>query len=384
MPWHLVIDRTYVHGAKNSQNWQNDQEQYANHWQGNQMWQQQSAHWDPHGNSRPKTPRRKSRPRSAKGNKTPRGEQQTPQGPMMPNQQMMGMPMGYPGQMPPAAPLMNWGMQPMPMMQAPFPHSGSQPPLPPPPPGGQWSAPPQGPMQPMPPAQPMNSVMGAGFTMPVMPKAPTMPAQTEQVSPELMSMLKQDVAVLPPHIQKAVKESAIKDGVKDGAQATRNLHAAATHLGHMRKAYEDACTCTTAQQLEKFLSDAVKLWQEYAAQFAAQEQKLAEQITTTKEAFLEAKVSSAKAHEAAGQVQEISDEEFGDLTTSTSGSAQKITDAMVDLNKSLATLQEQAMAVPEEEVHLAKRPRRKHPKEEDASMQDAPREESAEHGKPFG
>ena len=134
---------------------------------------------------------------------------------------------------------------------------------------------------------------------------------------------------------------------------------------------------------KKFLSDAVKLWQEYAAQFAAQEQKLAEQITT-KEAFLEAKVSSAKAHEAAGQVQEISDEEFGDLTTSTSGSAQKITDAMVDLNKSLATLQEQAMAVPEEEVHLAKRPRRKHPKEEDASMQDAPREESAEPGKPFG
>ncbi|CAL1154087.1 unnamed protein product, partial [Cladocopium goreaui] len=279
-------------------------EQYANHWQGNQLWQQQSAQWDPHGNSRPKTPRRKSRPRSAKGNKTPRGEQQVPQGPMMPNQQMIGMPMGYPGQMPPAAPLMNWGMQPMPMMQAPFPHSGSQPPLPPPPPGGQWSAPPQGTMQPMPPVQSMNSVMGAGFTMPVMPKAPTMPGQTEQVSPELMTMLKQDVAVLPPHIQKAVKESAIK---------------------------------------------------EYAAQFAAQEQKLAEQITTTKEAFLEAKVSSAKAHEAAGQVQEISDEEFGDLTTSTSGSAQKITDAMVDLNKSLATLQEQAMAVPEEEVHLAKR-----------------------------
>jgi hypothetical protein len=114
------------------------------------------------------------------------------------------------------------------------------------------------------------------------------------------------------------------------------------------------------------------------------EKKLADQIATTKEAFLAAKVSSAKAHEAAGQVQEISDEEFGDLTSSTSGSAQKITDTMEDLNKSLATLQEQAMAVPEEEVHLAKRPRRKHPMEEDASMQEPAKEDSTELGKPFG
>ena len=234
---------------------------------------------------------------------------------------------------------------------------------------------------------PVASVMGAGFAMPSMPKAPSISPMSEQISPELLSMLKQDVAELPPHIQKAVKETAMKEGVKDGATATRNLHAAATHLGHMRKAYEDSLMARAQlhNNWKKFLSDAVKLWQEYAAQFAAQEKKLSEQIATSKEAFLEAKVSSAKAHETAGEVQEISDEEIGEITTAASGSAQKITDTMEDLNKSLVNLQQQAMSiVSEEEVHLAKRPRRRHPAEEDATMHAPLQGEDAEHGKPFG
>lgn len=209
----------------------------------------------------------------------------------------------------------------------------------------------------------------------------------DQVSPDLMTMLKQDVAELPPHIQKMVKESAMKEGVKDGATATRNLHAAATHLGHMRKAYEEALLARAQlhNNWKKFLSDAVQLWQEYAAQFASQEKKLTEQIAASKEAFMEAKASSAKAQELAGEVQEISDEEIGEITSVASGSAQKITDTMEDLNKSLVNLQQQAMSiVSEEEVHLAKRPRRKHPAEEESSMGVPSHGEMAEPGKHFG
>ena len=195
-----------------------------------------------------------------------------------------------------------------------------------------------------------------------------------------------DFARAPVHAEARRGRTAMKEGVKDGATATRNLHAAATHLGHMRKAYEDSLMARAQlhNNWKNFLSDAVKLWQEYAAQFAAQEKKLSEQISTSKEAFLEAKVSSAKAHETAGEVQEISDEEIGEITTAASGSAQKITDTMEDL-KSLVNLQQQAMSiVSEDEVHLAKRPRRRHPAEEDSTMHAPLQGEAAEHGKPFG
>ena len=230
-------------------------------------------------------------------------------------------------------------------------------------------------------------LMGASFAMPSMPKAPTMPSLTEPVSSDLMAMLKHDVADLPPHIQKAVKETAMKEGVKDGATATRNLHAAATHLGHMRKAYEDAILARGQlhSNWKQFLSDAVKLWQEYAVQFATQEKKLSEQIASAKEAFMEAKIASTKAHEAAGEVQEISDEEIGEMPPNASGSAQKITDGMEDLNKSLVSLQQQAMSiVSEEEVHLAKRPRTRHPAEDDATMNTGHNNDAADSGQHFG
>ena len=232
----------------------------------------------------------------------------------------------------------------------------------------------------------MVSVMGPSFTMPAMPKMPAMPASPE-VEPDLMTLLKQEVAELPPHIQKAVKNSALKEGVKDGARATRDLHAAATHLGHMRKAYENAIFARSQlhSNWRKFLSDAVKLWQDYAVQFAAQEKKLTEQISTTKTAFLEAKDTSAKAQTAAGEVQEISDEELGEVTSSTAGAAAKITESMEDLSKSLVSLQQQADAiVSEEEVHLAKRPRRRHPAEDDAAMETPLKEPDGGVAKHFG
>ena len=64
-----------------------------------------------------------------------------------------------------------------------------------------------------------------------MPKMPAVPTATVQaVDLDLMAMLKQDVAELLLHIQKAVKESALKEGVKEGARATRDLQSAAKKI----------------------------------------------------------------------------------------------------------------------------------------------------------
>ena len=145
-----------------------------------------------------------------------------------------------------------------------------------------------------------------------------------------MTMLKEEVADLPPHIQKKVKEKQLQEGAKEGARATRDLHAAATSLGHARKVYENAILARSQlhQNWRNFLSDAVRLWQDYAAQFTRdqQERRLQEQIALTKETFFQARQNSAKAHEAAGAVQEInSDEELGEVTAVPSSSAQTIT-----------------------------------------------------------
>lgn len=287
--------------------------------------------------------------------------------------------------MAPMNPMMGWGMQPMNIMQSPYPAGQYAPPLPPP--DTPWQPPVQRPHPALPGNAVMAPAMGAGLTMPAMPKMPAMPLTSDTVDPDLMTLLRQEVADLPPHIQKAVKNSALKDGTKDGAQATRDLHAAATHLGHMRKAYENAIFARSQlhSNWKKFLSDAVKLWQDYAIQFAAQEKKLTEQVSSTKAAFIEAKEVSAKAHATAGEVQEISDEELGEVTSSTTGAAAKITESMEDLSKSLESLQQQAEAiVSEEEVHLAKRPRRRHPKDEDSAMEAANKDEPGDTSKHFG
>ena len=223
--------------------------------------------------------------------------------------------------------------------------------------------------------------------MPMMPQTPSMPATTvvpEEVSQDLWTMLKQDVDELPPHIQKKVKESSIKQDAKDGAKATRNLHAAATQLGHKRKAYEQAILARSQLHAnwKRFLSDAVKLWQDYAVQFSAQEKKLTEQVKITKDDFIAAKEESARAHETAGAVQEISDEELGEIANSSS--AQKITDSMAGLESSLAALQQQAQAIPEEELHIAKRQRRKHPQDMQQDMEIESADETGDPSKPFG
>lgn len=257
--------------------------------------------------------------------------------------------------MAPMAPMMAWNMQQAQMMQ-PYPQMALQPPLPPP------QTPPHATVPNPPPTQ-MASVVGPNFVMPVMPKMPPMPA-TESVDPDLMTMLRQDVAELPPHIQKRVKESALKDGVKDGVKATKDLQAAAKNLGQARKAYEASILARSQLHTnwKKFLSDAVSLWQDYATQFAEQERKLQDQVAAAKETFMIAKETSAKAHEAAGAVQEIpSDEEFGDAPSAPSNAALKITESMNGLSQSLQNLQTQAAAIDaEEKQHQAKRPRTVH------------------------
>jgi hypothetical protein len=162
--------------------------------------------------------------------------------------------------MAPMAPMMAWNVQPTQMMQ-PYQHMNAQQPLPPPP------MPPSAMMPNVPPSQ-MSSVVGPNFVMPVMPKMPPMPPPqvAETIDTDLMTMLRQDVAELPPHIQKAVKESTLKEGVKDGAKASKDLQAAAKNLGSARKAYEASILARSQlhSNWKKFLSDAVSLWQDYA------------------------------------------------------------------------------------------------------------------------
>ena len=202
-------------------------------------------------------------------NQPPPG-QQLPQGPMLPGPPMTGAAMA------PMAPMLNW-----PLPQGPMAMMPQMQMVPPPPPMStyQQQAPPMdsgwvpstsAPLGP-PGHQPatMDSVIGQNFAMPAMPQMPAMPISDPApgaVSPDLWMMLQQDVADLPPRIQSAVKESTIKNASKDGARATRDLHAAATHLGQKRKAYENAILAHSQlhSKWKRFLSDAVKLWQDFS------------------------------------------------------------------------------------------------------------------------
>ena len=255
----------------------------------------------------------------------------------------------------------------MQMMQPPYMAMGYAPPLPPP--ETPWQPPPQ-PQA----GQSAPPVLAPNFSMPAMPKAPSLPATAPPaVDSDLMTLLKQDVAELPPHIQKAVKETTMKEAVQEGAKATRDLEVAAKQLGQARKDYERAILARSQlhSNWRHFLSDAVKLWQDYATQFTTQEKQLQEQVALTKEAFLQSKEVSAKAHDATGKVQEIDSEE--DIETNnktTSTAAQKISETMNGLTRSLQNLQQQAAVLEaEEELHQAKRPRTSSPKAPDVAME---------------
>ena len=358
MPWHLVIDRSYVHRGKSPRRHQGHQEAYQNYYDNSWSYQPQQQ-WENQGQ---KAPRAKNRAKSAKGKKKNQEAGQRQQGHAHP-----GVPQHHPA-MEPMMPPMNWPIQPMQMMPPPYMPMGYAPPLPPP--ETPWQPPPA------PKSSGPPSVMAPNFSMPAMPKAPSLPATAPpQVDADLMSLLKQDVAELPPHIQKAVKESAMKEAVKEGAKATRDLEVAAKHLGQARKDYENAILARSQlhSNWRHFLSDAVKMWQDYATQFTTQEKQLQDRVTATKEAFIQAKEVSSKAHDTAGTVQEIDSEEDIDNIESTnqttSTAAQKITETMVGLTSSLQNLQQQAAALEaEEQTHQAKRPRVKSPRQADAAM----------------
>ena len=345
----MVIDQSYVH-QKSPRRQSQDSGSYTSSWQGNHGWQ-----WG-HGDQQQTKSPRKGRPRSARGPKHQQPQQQVqPQQPMAP---MMPCPMGNQpmAQMPP---MMAWGMQnamqPMPPPYMPMPY---QPPPPPP------AAPKPQSVQQHP--QQMTSVIGPNFSMPAMPKMPVAPLPPEdKVDPGLLELLRKDVAELPLHIQKAVKETV----VKDSAAAQKDLQKAARNLGTARENYENALLARSQlyANWKQFITDAVQLWQDYAKQFTDQEKKLQEQVASAKEAFALAKQISASAHETAGAVQEIhsDEEEFGD----TSNSAKRITETMEGLQNSLVSLQEQTAAIDvEEKLHHAKRPRTTQSKAPDATM----------------
>jgi len=216
--------------------------------------------------------------------------------------------------------------------------------------------------------------------MPTMP-APAMPkmpagatpsmAETDEEVRGLMSMMRGRQAELPEDMQKKVQKVL----TKYGQQASTDLHAAVTALDTARNNYDEAVLARSQHHAmwKKFLSDAVQLWQTYAAQFVDQERKLQEQVSLHKESLIAAKQDLEKSKVAklgAGDVQHIaSDEEAEDQDANTSShAATKITETMQGLAKSLQSLHQEAEAMVAEEAHAAKRQKMMPPKDEDQPM----------------
>ena len=117
LPWHMVIDNTYMNGMKSPRKIAKEQEVYSSTWQGHHPWQ-----WEQGGHHRPKSPRQKSRPRSARGSRqNTAGQLQQPR-PVMPGPPGPGAVMAP---MAPMQPMMSWGMQQVPVV----PHQYPQVPL---------------------------------------------------------------------------------------------------------------------------------------------------------------------------------------------------------------------------------------------------------------
>jgi len=375
-PWQNVIDHSYIHGSKQPQN-----QEYGHYQQS--PWQQQDwqTHWQT-SNARGRTPspRQRQRPKSAKGNKTPKQE---PQQGMPPAQQMMmpTMAPAYMGTMPQMQPMFPNPSMPYPMPMMP----GNLPPLPPPPSQNMAKMP-----APMPPV-PANVGVPTAPTMPTMPAPPLpkMPAVATGSMSEadaevrgLMSMMRGRQSELPEDMQKKVQKVL----TKYGQQTSTDLHAAVTALDNARHNYDQAVLARSQHHAmwKKFLSDAVQLWQTYAAQFMEQEKKLQHEVNVHKETLISAKKdleNSKMAKLDSGDVQNItSDEETEDPEMSAAAQASiKITETMEGLATSLQSLHWEAEAMVAEEAHSAKRQRTGQPKEEE----DLPMEPSAP-GQSFG
>lgn len=187
---------------------------------------------------------------------------------------------------------------------------------------------------------------------------------------------------LPEDMQKKVQKVL----TKYGQQTSTDLHAAVTALDNARHNYDQAVLARSQHHAmwKKFLSDAVQLWQTYAAQFMEQEKKLQHEVNVHKETLISAKKdleNSKMAKLDSGDVQNItSDEETEDPEMSAAAQASiKITETMEGLATSLQSLHWEAEAMVAEEAHSAKRQRTGQPKEEE----DLPMEPSAP-GQSFG
>eukprot|EP00435_Cladocopium_sp_Y103_P045103 s749_g12.t2 len=218
----------------------------------------------------------------------------------------------------------------------------------------------------------LESAGSIGVSLPTCVPMPTMTSvNTPEVDPEirdLVSMMKTRQSELPADMQEKVKRIAVKDGVK----STTELHAAVKAMGDARDNYEAAVLARNQQHAnwKKFLADAVQLWQAYAAQFAEQEKKLLEQVSSCKEIFLVAKADLEKAKVHTGEVHIVSDDELGDVDP-TMNPATKINETIQGLAQSLDSLHRETQALVVEENMPSKRPRTKSPKNADSMMGDA-------------
>eukprot|EP00435_Cladocopium_sp_Y103_P042011 s1767_g11.t1 len=302
-------------------------------------WQDGQQSNSPRTKQQRPTSRRKS-PRSSK--------QDGPQQPSMPVPMPPMVPL-YPQMMPQmqqmAVPPMQQGVQGQVSMV------GQVPMAPPalPPPDTPWTA------------AAMHQALPAVPVMPAMPVAPVSVGVQNSPSPEevqeLLQMMKARQSELPSDMQQKLQKMT----VKTRARLTKDHHSAVTLHSKAREEFDNAISARSQllANWKAFIGDAVRLWQGYAQNFAEQERNLQTRIANAKDNVIAAKEELDKANKQ-DEIQEIaSDEEYGDMDTS---SSTKVRQNIECLANSLQILEKEAAEMVEAEAHVNKRARKESPK----------------------
>ena len=149
---------------------------------------------------------------------------------------------------------------------------------------------------------------------------------------------------------------------KEGARATKDLHSAVRHMGQARDGLEEALQALSNMitSWRKFLTDAVKTWEDYTALFQKQDKELQDNIKQAQDTFNSAKSQAAESQEAAGKINAIEikdeDEAYMEGQAHADQPAVKLHAGLQNLTASMQQLREQAHSI-EVEEKAAKRPR---------------------------
>eukprot|EP00435_Cladocopium_sp_Y103_P046937 s2101_g13.t1 len=207
----------------------------------------------------------------------------------------------------------------------------------------------------------MHQALPAVPVMPAMPAAPVSTGAQNSPTPEeiqeLLQMMKNRQSELPSDMQQKLQKMT----VKTRARLTKDHHSAVTLHSKAREEFDNAISARSQllANWKAFIGDAVRLWQGYAQNFAEQERNLQTRIANAKENVIAAKEELDKANKQ-NEIQEIaSDEEYGDMDTS---SSTKVRENMECLANSLQILEREAAEMVEAEAHVSKRARKESPK----------------------